>query len=278
MTSLKQKVWHRLLGERSWVARNGSWRERERFDLVQRPNYAYGLLRAADLALYFGHQAVTVCEFGVASGAGLLNMIELADAIGRETGVRFRTVGFDTGAGLPSVQGAKDHPEIWSGGDFKMEAREALVARIDGRAELVWGDIGETVDGFVRTLRPDAPLGFVSIDVDIYSGSKSALRVLQGPVNAYLPAISMYFDDVAFFFANDWCGELVSIHEFNAENEMRKIGTDRSLPGLRPILAPWHRGMYVCHLFDHEARQRPREREALTIGAHHAFMRDRFLY
>jgi hypothetical protein len=278
MTSIKQKVWNRLLGERSWVAANGSWRERERFDLVSRPNYAYGLLRAADLALYFGHEAVTVCEFGVASGAGLLNMIELADSIGRETGVRFRIVGFDTGAGLPSVQGHKDHPEIWSGGDFKMEARETLVERIGGRAELVFGDIGDTVDGFVRTLQPDAPIGFVSVDVDIYSGSQSALRVLRGPVASYLPAISMYFDDVSFFFANDWCGELASIHEFNAESETRKIGIDRSLPGARPILAPWHRGMYVCHFFDHDARQRPRDRQALTIDAHHSFMRDRFLY
>jgi hypothetical protein len=276
--SLLQKLWCRVLGERSWTAAHGSFRERERFDLVSRPNYAYGLLRAADLAAYFGHRAVTVCEFGVASGAGLVNMIELAAVIERETGVRLRVVGFDTGAGLPDVQGPKDHPEIWSGGDFRMEAKDALVARIAGRAELVFGDIGDTVDGFVATLAPDAPLGFVSIDVDIYSGSKSALRSLRGRAGSYLPAISMYFDDVSFFFANDWCGELASIHEFNAEQPSRKIGLDRSLPGARPILAPWHRGMYVCHLLDHEARQRPRSREALTIGAHHAFMRDRFLY
>lgn len=276
--SLQKKLWNRLFGERAWVQAHGDFRERERFGLVQRPNYAYGMLRAADLALYFGQRETTVCEFGVASGAGLLNMIELAGVIGRETGVRFRVVGFDTGAGLPELHGAKDHPEIWSGGDFSMEARDALVARIGDRAELVFGDVGDTVGGFVQTLTPSAPIGFLSIDVDIYTGSKSALRCLDGPVDRYLPAISMYFDDVGFFFANEWCGELASIDEFNAEHAERKIGLDRSLPGLRPAVEPWQRGMYVCHLLDHPARQRPREREALTIGAHHQFMRNRFLY
>jgi len=276
--SFVRKLWTRLLGEASWVRARGDFRERERFDLVARPHYAYGVLRAADLALYFGQRETTVCEFGVASGAGLVNLVELAARVERETGVRFRVVGFDTGAGLPPVEGAKDHPEIWAGGDFAMETREALVARIGGRAELVFGDIGDTVEGFVRTLSPSTPLGFASIDVDIYSGSKSALRCLDGAAELYLPAIPMYFDDVAFFFANDWCGELASIHEFNAERAERKIGTDRSLPGARPLVAPWHRGMYVCHVLDHPARQKPRERAALTIDAHHVFMRDRFLY
>ena len=89
----------------------------------------------------------------------------------------------------------------------------------------------------------------------------------------------MYFDDVTFFFANRWAGELAAIEEFNAENSSRKIDIDRSLPGgRRDPSAPWYRNMYACHVLDHLARQRTRQRSELAIGAHHQFMSGQFLY
>lgn len=96
-----RKLWVTLLGEESWRRSPGSLRFKELHALLDRANYAYGLLRAADVAAYFGHKKVTVCEFGVASGGGLMNMIALADLFTRETGVEYRIVGFDTGKGLP---------------------------------------------------------------------------------------------------------------------------------------------------------------------------------
>jgi len=38
-------------------------------------------------------------------------------------------------------------------------------------------DIGETVGAFTASLDGSAPLGFISVDVDIYSGAKSVLRM-----------------------------------------------------------------------------------------------------
>src|SRR5262245_11355073 len=169
-----RKVWTTLLGERSLVQRYGSLRDRERWGLVRRPNYAYGILRAADVATFSGQSAVTVCEFGVASGGGLLNMIEIADLVSRDTGVTVRVVGFDNGEGLPEPQGYKDHPEIWSGGDFRIEDRDGLLRRTEGKAEIIFGDVAETVRPFAAGLDPSAPLGFIAIDVDIYSAARSA--------------------------------------------------------------------------------------------------------
>lgn len=279
METIKRKLWNRLLGEDSWIDRHGTFRDRERFGLIRRPNYIYGMLRAADCAKYFGKTRVTAIEFGVASGAGLLNMADLAQLIQVETGVEFRIVGFDTGRGLPQVQGYRDHPEIWNPGDFAMEDREALSRKLAGRAEIIWGDIADTIDVFTSAIDPEAPVGFVSIDVDIYSATKSALRCLTGRSEQYLPAVSMYFDDVGFFFANEWCGELAAIAEFNVEHEMRKIGSDRSLPGHRPKKADgWYSAMYVCHVLDHKARQETVSRSELTIEAHADFMKTRFLF
>ena len=74
---------------------------------ISRPDYLYGMLRAADVAKYFGKQCVTVIEFGVASGAGLLNMADLAPVVEKETGIGLRIVGFDTGVASqpPGLQG-----------------------------------------------------------------------------------------------------------------------------------------------------------------------------
>ena len=158
-----------------------------------------------------------------------------------------------------------------------MVSRDGLVERTHGRAEVVLGDIADTVDAFIDSLTPSSPLGFASIDVDIYSGARSALRSLLGPSEKLLPAVSLYFDDVGFFFANEWCGELAAIREFNDDNELRKIGPDRSFIARTPS-APWHAHMYVCHALDHPARSHPRDRAQLTIRGHDEFMRESHLY
>lgn len=264
----------RILGESRWAKRRSDFRERELWGVVERPYYAYGMLRAADVARYFGKKKVTVCEFGVAQGAGLLNMIELAGHITRETGVEFRIVGFDTGEGLPTVDGYKDHPELWSPGDFPMVDRAALLDKLGGRAEMIFGDIKDTADGFREAIDPEAPVGFVSIDVDIYTGTVSSFRCLGGRPEQYLPAVSMYFDDIDSFFANEWVGGLAAINEFNDAHQWRKISRDRSIPGLRPIKATdWYPRMWVYHVLDHVDRQVPRKRDPLTINAYSEYIK-----
>jgi hypothetical protein len=264
---------------RAWIKRYGAFRQKELLGLVSRSNYAYGMLRAADMARFTGKRKATVCEFGVAAGNGLMNMAELAGMIRTETGIEMRVVGFDSGQGLPVVDGYKDHPELWSRGDFPMTSREDLLRRVGGKAEVIFGDIADTVDGFVETLDAEAPLGFVSVDVDIYSGARSALRVFAGRPELYMPAVSIYCDDTQFFFANRWCGELRAIEEFNEEHALRKIDEDRSLPGQRrDRTAPWYRAMFVCHVLDHAVRTEPRAREGLTLEEHWNLMKESSLF
>lgn len=279
ITKIQRKIWTGLFSEATWINRTADFRTKEQYGLIGRPNYLYGMLRAADCAKYFGLASVTAIEFGVASGSGLLNMVELAEMIREETGVQFRIVGFDTGSGLPAVRGYKDHPEIWNPGDFATEDRAALLQKLSGKADVIWGDIATTIQPFTASLDPSCPIGFISVDVDIYSAAKAALNCLIASPDRYTPAISVYFDDVSFYFANRWSGELAAISEFNEENELRKIDFDRSLPGHRPVkAASWYSTMYVCHVLDHPARQAPVARPQLTIKEHADFMRSRFLF
>lgn len=258
------RIWARLF--RGIIAK-------ERWGVLDRPSYGYGILRAAQVGKFFGYEQVTICEFGVAHGNGLLSMIELAEKITTATGMKFRIVGFDTGVGLPKFSGYKEHSEVWSKGDFALVDTELLKQKIKGRAELVLGDIKDTVCGFLKTVSHSSPIGFISVDVDLYSAACASLLSLTGPAESYLPAVGAYFDDVGFYFCNRWCGELAAIEEFNATNEFRKIDMDRTLPGRRPVkFARWYPQMYACHILDHPKRQVSQSRDSLNMQRHGEYL------
>src|SRR3954451_22788552 len=99
----------------------GSYRTKIAWDLVIRQQYAYGILRAADLAREQGRDAVTVVEVGVASGAGVMNMALIAENVSRLTGVSITVHGFDTGTGMPAPVDYRDHPDLYAEGDFPMD-------------------------------------------------------------------------------------------------------------------------------------------------------------
>ena len=91
--------------------------------------------------------------------------------------------------------------------------------------------------------------------MDRYEATVSTLRVFKGAEEKYLPTVSIYLDDIAQYESNKWCGELAAVHEFNVNNEMRKIDEDRTLCD-RPIPnAKWHKKMFAIHFFDHSSRQ-----------------------
>ena len=237
-----------------FVALGGSTRAKIAFDLITRQHLAFGLLRAADDAKQLGIKRVTAVEFGVASGAGLFNMCEIAQRVTKATGVEFSIVGFDSGAGMPPPRDYRDHPEHFITGDFPSNP-EAIKQRLPKNARLIVGDVTHTVPEFVRTLDASAPLGLAVIDVDYYWSTKECMPVFLGPPECYLPVTTVYLDDVELSGMNKWCGELLAVEEFNAENELRKIGPTNFLrPGRIFRNAKWIDHMFSLHVLDHPAR------------------------
>ena len=235
----------------------GSYRTKIAFDLVIRHQHAYGLLRAADVAKEMGLRSVTVVEFGVAAGAGLLNLCKLAGRIGELSGVNFVIVGFDSGSGMPPPIDYRDHPELYQRGDFPMD-RERLFNALPSNARVILGPLSETAAEFRKELTPDSPLSFVSIDVDYYSSARDALVLLCDPdPEKYLPATMVYLDDVMFENHNRWCGELLAVNEFNAAHRLRKIEPDRFIKSRRIFKhARWLDQIFLLHVLDHPIRQR----------------------
>ena len=237
------------------VALFGGVRSKIDHDLIIRQQFAFPLLYAADLAKLRGYKAFTAIEFGVASGAGLMNMSHIADMVERETAIQIKIVGFDTGTGMPPPLDYRDLPELWQAGDFKMD-EQALRAKLPTRCSLQLGQLQQTIPTFMASLAGDAPIGFVSIDVDYYSSTVEALKVFEFDAENYLPIVCTYLDDIIVDSISDWSGELLAINEFNLRTQMRKISP---FPFLRPKRlfqrARWIDQIFLCHIHDHRLRQ-----------------------
>jgi len=218
-----------------------------RWDAVERPHYLMGVLRAVDQAKRQGITEICVAEFGVAQGAGLFLLEKYADAVEHETGVKIRVYGFDTGKGLPTLSGDyRDHPDIYTVGDYP-SVIDAIKSRLTSRTTLIVGDVRNTVEGFV-TETQKAPLGFASIDVDFYTSTRDALRILSHSRRNILHRVVLYFDELDLDYFHEYAGEFLAINEFNAQNAHVKIDKWHGVHRLRPFPEnPKLLGMYICH-------------------------------
>jgi hypothetical protein len=237
-----------------FIALFGSYRAKVEFDLIIRQQYAFPILFAADFAKKNGVKTITVIEFGVASGAGLINMCQIAEKTQRATGVSIRVVGFDSGKGMPPAVDYRDLPESFQEGDFPMNV-EKLTRSLPAFAELVIGDLEDTVPAFLANASAEAPIGFVAIDVDYYSSAPKALRILLAEPNRYLPIVPVYLDDIGVDGSNPWTGELLAVTEFNRDNEFRKIAPFTLLRSRRIFKnTQWIDRMFAGHIHDHALR------------------------
>ncbi len=222
-----------------------------------REQYIWGVLQGVALAKVLGLKKISVIEFGVAGGAGLLALERIAERAEEMTGIGIGAYGFDTGSGLPKPQDYRDSPNLWLGeGQFPME-RERLEKRLR-RASLILGLIATTLPTFLRSL--PAPVAFVSFDIDLYSSTRDALRLFDAEHDRLMPRIVCYFDDIIGLTYSDFNGERLSISEFNASHAMRKLSP---IYGLKYFVPPgygdasWMDLLYFAHIFDHPLYNRP---------------------
>lgn len=223
-----------------------SVREIDRWGAVKRPQYFAGLLAGADQARREGAGEISAFEFGVAGGSGLLELQSYAATIERETGIKIRVFGFDSGQGLPTLCGDyRDHPDQWRPGDYRMDV-DAIQRRLEPRTTLCLGPISETVPRLVGAGFP--PTGFIACDVDLYSSTMSVLQILVLPGAPMLRRVPIYFDDIDFPFNHRFAGELLAVDEFNQSNSRVRIDVWRGVRKGRVFPTdPWLDRMFMAH-------------------------------
>jgi hypothetical protein len=237
-----------------FVAAFGSIVKKIDYDLVPRQPYAFGLQQAFELAarekVKLGLKRLVLIEFGVASGAGLLNMCRIGKKLARHYGLECRVIGFDAGNGMPTPVDYRDHPEKYLDGDFIPHDANALQNALPANASIIYGPIGETVGGF--ELEASETIGFVSIDVDYWSSTVDCLRLFENEALAFLPRMPVYLDDVNNIDHHPYAGELLAVSEFNAAHERRKLSRMNGLRNWRIFKnALWLDQLYWFLDFDH---------------------------
>jgi len=225
-------------------------------DGLRRPNYSWGVLHGAHLAAALGVPRVSVLEFGVAGGNGLVSLELIAKDVEAVFGVGIDVYGFDVGTGLPAPVDHRDSPNLFQTAAFPMDVAK-LRSRLT-KAELILGDVRETVPKFVAS--GPAPIAFIAFDLDLWSSTNQALKVFDAPAESLLPRVHSYFDDTLGMTHSEFAGERLSIQEFNAGHRTRKIA---QIPGLKHFVLPslanqwWVDSFYLAHIFDHELYNRP---------------------
>jgi hypothetical protein len=243
----------RLAGVRSawrrWPV--GSVATRIAYDVFPRPHYAYGVYSAAQLARSLGLPGISVIEFGVAGGSGLVALEATAREVAAAVQIRIDVIGFDTGSGMPEASDYRDLPHVWAKGFYKMDV-ELLKSRLT-TAKLVLGDVAETIPEWISA-PGTLPVGFIAFDLDYYSSTMNAFRIFEGPCETRLPRLYCYFDDMIWPETaghNEFVGELRAIADFNQSHSDRKLSAIHLLRHTRLNPAPWNDQMYVLHDFVH---------------------------
>ena len=109
----------KVLSQQTQESRNiMTFQEKLEHDLFERPHYAYGVYHAALQARELGIKKISVIEFGVADGKGLIALENVAIEIEKKIGIDINVYGFDTGQGMPESLDYRDLPYVWKKGFF----------------------------------------------------------------------------------------------------------------------------------------------------------------
>ena len=220
--------------------------------VVERPHYAWCMMRAAELGKALGHKRVSAIEFGVAGGNGLAFMCDYAKVVRDLTGVEVVCYGFDTGEGMPPPEGAADLPYWFQAQQYRMDV-DALKARVP-EGVIVLGNIRDSIGSFLDTHRPP-PIGAIFNDTDYWSSTRESFRLFDQAADRpehFLPRQFMYFDDIMgshIEMYGPFNGQLSALEEYNASQQDVKIHRNQNLMSRNEYRWRWQ--IYYAHLFQH---------------------------
>ena len=217
-----------------------------------RPHYHSVIYESTQLALKLNLRKISLVEFGVAGGHGLLSIEKYCKKLSKKYSIEYEIFGFDFGdsLGLKKTKDPKDLPYYWNEGQFKMNL-EKLKKKIK-ISKLILGDVSTTVKTFTEKFRP-APIGAIFFDLDYYTSTMDALEIFKCSDEFMLPRVICYFDDLQPN-VNKFNGELAAINEFNKNNDQMKIAKDYG-SALNYYYGPWEEEVFILHRFNHKDYQ-----------------------
>lgn len=212
-----------------------------------RPHYYSIIYEAAMNAKGLNKKNISVIEFGVANGNGLLSIEKYSQKISKKLKINIEIFGFDLGdfKGLPQTNDSRDLPFFWGEGDFKMNF-DQLSKKIK-YSKLILGNVSDTVKQFKPN--ENSPIAAVFFDLDLYSSTSAAFNIFNLKDEFLLPRVICFFDDLQPHI-NDHNGELAAINEFNSNHSNMKIAKDYGYT-MNYKYSAWEEDVFIFHKFDH---------------------------
>lgn len=225
---------------------------------ARRPQYVWGVLQGAAISKVLGLERISVIEFGVAGGGGLISMERTAELTEKMVGIKIDVYGFDTGTGMPmpEILDYRDVPYRWTVGNWPLD-RQKLEQQLH-RAKLILGNIKDTIPEFIR-MKP-ATIAFVVYDLLMYSSTAEALKIFEADHSLLLPRTYCMFRSYLGTRGDicDYVAERLAINEFNLKYPMRKVC---HMDGLRYFVPnnvdSWPDWFNSLHIFDHPLYNKP---------------------
>lgn len=188
-----------------------------KFGTLPRPHYALGLLLAAHEAANLGYKKISIIEFGCWNCDGLIDLEHYIKDIKNFFQIEFEVYGFDLGDGHPDYDSdPRDRLYELSKGDYPFDKKINL-EKLE-ISELILGDVKNTITNFAKSRKIDnAPIGFISFDLGLYTSTKNALKLLEEDNKYFLPRTFLYFDNNYFVLDNE--GDRLAVKEFNENNK-----------------------------------------------------------
>lgn len=195
------------------------------FDLIKngsipRPHYALGLILAAHQAKELGYKKISVIEFGCWDCDGLIDLENYINDIKNFIDIDFSVYGFDLGDGHPDYNNdSRDRHYELSKGDYPFKKKDNLKKLTISK--LILGDVKNTIVNFTKNENiSEAPIGFISLDLGLYTSTNNALKLLNEDSKFFLPRAIIYSDNNYFVLDNE--GDRLAINDFNL-NSKKKI-------------------------------------------------------
>lgn len=219
----------------------------ELFSKDKHNGYAFGIYFSAYQASKLGFKSITCIEIGVAGGNGLVAMEKISSLVKDEFNIDIKLIGMDTGEGMPKPESYKDLPYTWREGQYVLE-KDDLQDKLSN-SKLVLGNVKSTVETLSEIIDfQKSPIGFISFDVDYYSSTRDALKILNYET---IPRALLLFDDLVstdIRYISEDIGQMAAIKEFNNSND-DKIRFIEHLGFNRPKNALWTRKIYCLHRY-----------------------------
>ena len=214
-----------------------------------RPHYHSVIYESTQTALKLNLKKISIIEFGVAGGNGLLAIEKYCEKLSKKYKVDYEIYGFDFGdsIGLNKSEDPKDIPYFWEEGEFKMDYKK-LSTKLK-KTKLILGDVSKTISKFNTDYNP-APIGAIFFDLDYYTSTINAFKIFENSDEKLLPRIICYFDDLQPH-VNNFNGEMAAIYEFNEKFKKIKISKDYGKT-LNYYYGPWEEEVFIFHKFDHK--------------------------